>query len=100
MTFKEVPPVKGFWSITLYDKFHFLAPNAIDRFSLGTKSSDLRFEADGSLVIHVQKDRPERRQVSELAAGARRHVLTLYPRLLAAATIAEGSWTPPAVVPA
>ena len=31
VTFKRVPPVKGFWSITLYDQFHFFAPNALDR---------------------------------------------------------------------
>ena len=38
VTFQQVPPVKGFWSITLYDQFHFFAPNEIDRYSLGTKS--------------------------------------------------------------
>ena len=37
VTFPELPPVdsKGFWSITLYNKNHFFAPNEIDRFSLG-----------------------------------------------------------------
>src|SRR5271170_1028215 len=32
-----VPPVKGFWSLTLYNKFHFFQPNELKRFSLGTK---------------------------------------------------------------
>ena len=61
VTFDALPPVdaKGFWSITLYNQHHFFAPNELDRFSLGTKSKGLRFEADGSLVIHVQKDRPD-----------------------------------------
>lgn len=82
VTFKRVPPVKGFWSITLYDQFHFFAPNEIDRYSLGTKSKGLRFEVDGSLTIYVQKDKPDADQV-EPAAGARRRLLTLYPGLLA-----------------
>src|SRR6266508_5210297 len=56
VTFKELPPVKGFWSITLYDKYHFFAPNELNRFSLGTKSKGLRFEADGSLIIYVQNE--------------------------------------------
>lgn len=58
ITFKETPPVKGFWSITLYNRQHFFATNALNRFSLGTKSKGLRFEPDGSLVIHVQNERP------------------------------------------
>jgi hypothetical protein len=58
ITFKETPPVKGFWSITLYNRQHFFATNALNRFSLGTKSKGLRFEPDGSLVIHVQNEPP------------------------------------------
>ena len=30
----EVPPVKGFWSLTLYDAEHFFHPNALKRYSL------------------------------------------------------------------
>jgi hypothetical protein len=58
ITFKETPPVKGFWSITLYNQQHFFATIALNRFSLGTKSKGLRFEPDGSLVIHVQNEPP------------------------------------------
>ena len=58
------PPVQGFWSLTLYDKQHFFAPNALNRFSLGTKSKGLRFEADGSLVIYVQHERPDEDRLS------------------------------------
>ena len=43
---------------------HFFAPNEIDRFSLGTKSKQLRFEADGSLAIYVQKEQPDDDRVS------------------------------------
>ena len=64
VTFKQIPPVKGFWSITLYDKYHFLAPNALDRFALGTRSKHLRYEPDGSLIIYVQKDRLDADKVS------------------------------------
>ncbi len=100
VTFIELPPVKGFWSITLYDQFHFLAPNALNRFSLGTKSRDLRFEADGSLVIYVQKERP--------VPGAMPNWLpapdgpfSLYIRAYwPLPPITEGRWTPPPVVPA
>ena len=100
VTFKPVPPVEGFWSITLYDKYHFLAANEINRFSLGTKSKDLRVEPDGSLIIYVQKDRPSDDKVQNwLPAPA--DIFSLYVRAYwPKATIAEGKWTPPAVVPA
>src|SRR5262249_48756261 len=53
-----LPPVNGFWSLTLYNKEHLFEPNALGRFSLGTKSKSLRFNADGSLTIYCQQDAP------------------------------------------
>lgn len=43
-------PVSAFWSLTLYEKLHFCADNAIKRYSIGTKSKDLKYNADGSLT--------------------------------------------------
>ena len=100
VTFTEVPPVKGFWSITLYDQFHFLAPNPLNRFSLGTKSRDLRFEADGSLVVHVQKERPDPDKVPNWLP-APDGPFSLYIRAYwPLPPIAQGRWTPPPVLPA
>jgi len=100
VTFKELPPVKGFWSITLYDQNHFFAPNALERFSLGTKSKQLRYEADDSLVVHVQSDRPSEDKVSNWLPAPRGE-FSLYIRAYWPPTpIAEGSWTPPPVIPA
>jgi hypothetical protein len=100
VTFKELPPVKGFWSITLYNKNHFFAPNEIDRFSLGTKSRQLRYEADGSLVILVQNGRPGADDVSNWLP-APDDEFSLYIRAYwPLDAIQEWQWTPPAVVPA
>ena len=100
VTFKEVPPVKGFWSITLYDQYHFFAPNELNRFSLGTKSKGLRFEPDGSLVIYVQKERPEADKVANWLP-APDGAFSLYIRAYwPLPPIQKGRWTPPPVVPA
>jgi hypothetical protein len=99
VTFKEVPPVKGFWSITLYDQYHFFAPNELNRFSLGTKSKELRFEPDGSLVIYVQKERPETDKVANWLP-APDGAFSLYIRAYwPLPPIQKGRWTPPPVVP-
>jgi len=101
LTFRkgELPPVKGFWSLTLYNKEHFFAPNGLDRYSLGTKSQELDFAANGSLTLYVQHDRPsEERLANWLPAPLEDFALYLrayWPE----AAIAEGRWTPPPVVP-
>ena len=54
----QVPPVHGFWSLTLYDPFHFFHPNALKRYSLGTKNKDLKYNADGSLTLYAGAKSP------------------------------------------
>lgn len=102
LTFERdgLPPVDGFWSLTLYDEAHFFAPNEIDRFSLGTKNKDLKFGADGSLTIHVQHGRPSEDKVSNwLPAPDAPFELFLrayWPRV----AILDDSWAAPPVVKA
>lgn len=52
------PPVYGFWPLSIYDQHHFFIANPINRFSVGTKNKDLKYNADGSLTIYVQTDEP------------------------------------------
>jgi hypothetical protein len=35
----DLPPVDGFWSLTLYNDEHFFHPNDLHRYSLGTDGS-------------------------------------------------------------
>src|SRR5260370_41984603 len=58
ITFAKVPPVKGFWSLTLYNDVHMFNPNALKRYSLGTKNKTLKFNADGSLTLHAGAKSP------------------------------------------
>ena len=98
----ELPPVKGFWSLTLYDEQHFFVPNAIGRYSVGTKNQDLKLNADGSLTIYVQRDPPAdaAKRTNWLPAPPDEN-FSLYLRAYwPSAAIADGKWTPPAVVAA
>ena len=53
----QVPPVKGFWSVTLYNEHHLFAPNALNRFSLGTKKQGTQIQrgrfADALCKRHI-----------------------------------------------
>jgi hypothetical protein len=52
------PPARYFWSLTVYDQNFFLVPNPINRYELSSHTAGLRHNADGSLDIYVQRDRP------------------------------------------
>lgn len=54
----ELPPVDGFWSLTMYDSQDFLTTNPIDRFAIGDRTEGLRYEADGSLEIEISHEQP------------------------------------------
>jgi hypothetical protein len=58
----QTPPVDGFWSLTLYNEYHFFAPNDLARYSLGTKNKNLKYNPDGSLTLYVQADPPPEAQ--------------------------------------
>jgi hypothetical protein len=93
----ELPPVEGFWSLTLYNEHHFFHPNDLKRYSLGTKNKSLKANDDGSLTLYVQADPTEEGKRSNWLPAPRGE-FSLYVRCYwPGAAIAEGKWTPPAV---
>ena len=54
---KAVPPVKGFWSLTMYDEQLFFVANPINRYSMSLRTNP-KLEPDGSLVILIQNENP------------------------------------------
>ena len=46
-----MPPVRGFWSLTLYNEHHFFHPDELNRYSFGTKTKNLHRAGDGSLTL-------------------------------------------------
>lgn len=92
----QLPPAGAFWSVTLYDKDGFQAPNAINRFAVGSHDK-LIFNADGSLDLYIQNERPGAdKEANWLPAptGEFNLAMRLYSPLRPAL---DGSWTPPAV---
>jgi hypothetical protein len=91
--------VKGFWSLTMYNRHHFFEPNAIKRYSVGTKNKDLQKAADGSLTIYVQADEPKDAiERANWLPTPRDAEFSLYVRAYwPSVEITSGSWTPPPV---
>jgi hypothetical protein len=93
----EVPPVKGFWSLTLYNAEHFFNPNPLNRYSLGTKNKTLKYNADGSLTLYAGAKSPGKDKESNWLP-APNGPFSLYIRAYwAHREIIDGQWKPPAV---
>jgi len=91
------PPVNAFWSITMYDSRQRLVANEIHRYGIGDRNN-LRLNADKSLSIYVQHNRPSAAKDSNwLPAPKDRFnlVLRLYwPK----GSAFIGNWQPPIVM--
>jgi hypothetical protein len=91
----DLPPVDGFWSLTMYNDEHFFHPNDLHRYSLGTKNKSLVYGDDGSLTLYAGHDSPGPEHESNwLPAPATN--FSLYLRAYGGqAGITDGTWIPP-----
>src|SRR5271157_41567 len=93
----QTPPVKGFWSMTLYNDRHLFNPNPLLRYSLGTKNKTLQYNPDGSLTLYAGATSPGKdKEANWLPApnGA----FSLYIRgYWADKAMLDGAWTPPTI---
>jgi hypothetical protein len=95
----ELPPVKGFWSLTMYDSEGFFVPNPLDRVSVNQQSR-FKFNEDGSLDLYIQKDSPGAETEDNwlpAPSGAFGLLMRLYWPSEKPPSIVDGSWSPPPV---
>jgi hypothetical protein len=53
----QLPPVRGFWSVTMYDDKYFFVNNPLNRYSISPRQN-LKSNPDGSTDLYNQKDTP------------------------------------------
>jgi hypothetical protein len=92
----ELPPVRAFWSLTLYGEDGYFVANAMQRFAIGDRDA-LRFNSDGSLDLFVQHDAPGTgRDSNWLPSPSGKFNLSL--RLYwPSEAVVRGRWKPPPV---
>jgi hypothetical protein len=92
----QLPPVKAFWSVTMYNNQQFFVANPLNRYALGDRDR-LQFNPDGSLDLYIQHDSPGKaREANWLPAPAEGFnlIMRLYwPK----EQVLDGAWVPPAV---
>jgi hypothetical protein len=94
----QLPPVRGFWSLTLYNEHHFFHPNELNRYSLGTKNTGLHHAADGSLTLTASAIAPQDDELRSNWLPAPDGPFSLYLRAYwPEPQILDGTWVPPPV---
>ncbi|QGN00060.1 DUF1254 domain-containing protein [Methylocystis parvus] len=93
----QIPPVRGFWSLTMYDERQLFTANAIDRYAIGDRDK-LAFNADGSLDLYIQRESPGKEKESNWLPAPESGSFTMNLRLYwPKAEVLNGSWAPPPV---
>jgi hypothetical protein len=94
-----LPPVKGFWSLTMYDQQYFFVDNPLNRYTLSERDK-LKRNADGSTDLYIQNESPGAdKETNWLPAPKGRFVLMfrLYWPRETPPSILDGTWNPPPV---
>jgi hypothetical protein len=92
----ELPPVNGFWSLTMYSADGYFIANPINRYAIGNRNP-LKYNSDGSLDLYFQNTSPGKDKENNwlpAPAGVFNLCLRLYwPK----EEFLSGNWTPPPV---
>jgi len=94
----QLPPVRGFWSVTMYDANYFFVANPINRYSISARQN-LKPNPDGSIDLYVQNQSPGADKESNwLPAPKDKFILMLrmYWPNEKPPSIINGTWKPPA----
>jgi hypothetical protein len=98
ITFKkgQTPPDKYFWSVTIYElPGRGLVNNPINRYSIGNRTTGLKYEKNGDLKIYIQNTSPGKGEDSNwlpAPAGSFYYLIRIYGPEQA---IIDGSWKAP-----
>jgi hypothetical protein len=93
-----IPPVNGFWSLTMYNDKMAFADNPINRYSLGSMSDPpLIKNSDGSIDIYIQRDSPDPATPNWLPAPAEGNFSLALRLYWPQESVVDKSWAPPAV---
>jgi hypothetical protein len=95
----QLPPVDGFWSLTMYNSEYFFVDNPLNRYTLSARN-DLQTNADGSVDLYIQHENPGPDKESNwLPAPSDKFVLMLrlYWPKETPPSIIDGTWKIPPV---
>jgi hypothetical protein len=95
----QMPPVDGFWSLTMYNGDYFFVDNPLNRYTLSARNT-FKTNPDGSVDLYLQNENPgPDKEANWLPAPTGRFIpmLRLYWPKESSPSLINGTWTIPAV---
>jgi hypothetical protein len=95
----DLPPVNGFWSLTMYDDQYFFIPNPLNRYTVSPRNQ-LKRNADGSIDLYIQKDNPGPDKESNWLPAPAAGFIPMFRMYWAKEnppSVLDGSWWPPVI---
>ena len=95
----QMPPARGFWSLTMYDGQYFFVPNPLNRYTLSARNK-LKADPDGTVELLIQASNPgPDKEANWLPTPNGPFVLMmrLYWPKENPPSLLDGTWKPPAV---
>ncbi|QLY28806.1 DUF1254 domain-containing protein [Nocardia huaxiensis] len=92
----EIPPVRAFWSLTMYNDKGFFVANPINRYAV--RGEQMHKNSDGSLDVYIQRENPGPERESNWLPAPESGEFNLLLRLYwPDSKIIDGAWNPPGV---
>ena len=95
----QMPPVDGFWSVTMYNAQYFFVANPLNRYNVSQRNKFIT-NADGSTDIYIQADSPGKAKEANWLPSPKDDfvlMMRLYWPKEKDPTILNGSWKIPGV---
>jgi hypothetical protein len=95
----NLPPVNGFWSLTMYNSKYFFVDNPLNRYTLSQRNK-FKTNADGSTDLYIQADSPGKDKESNWLPAPKDDfvlMMRLYWPKETPPSILDGSWKIPGV---
>jgi len=93
---QDLPPVKGFWSLTMYNDKMFFVDNSLHKYTVSPRSQ-FKFNADGSLDLYVQHESPGDDKESNWLPAPNDQFTLLLRLYWPDESVIGGQWKPPPV---
>lgn len=94
---ERLPPVKGMWSLTVYDEEGKLVRNLRNRHSFSSKDEDIRYNFDGSLDIILSHRYPGTDKEGNWLPVPEGKFFVMLRLYMPQKQVLESNWHPPAV---
>jgi hypothetical protein len=95
----QMPPVRAFWSVTVYDAQYFFVANSLNRYTLSSRNR-LKADPDGTVELFIQASNPGPDKESNWLPAPNEPfvlVLRLYWPKENPPSILDGTWKPPPI---